>query len=292
MTVEKFVDVDGIRTRYLEAGDGPDLVLLHGGDFRSASSSDDWSLNLPGLGTRFRTIAPDKLGQGFTDAPSTDADLTMPATIRHFSRFLDATGVNDAVLVGHSRGALPVVAEALANPGRCRAIVIFDSNTLAPDHPATPKDFYPRAYANRPDPPDEEFVRRELVMNSYSDTHVDAALVERRLAITALDKTARMVDKMKTLYQSVFIPSHVAERERALAGIADGRLTVPVLIIWGGNDPSAPPPLAWDLFDLIAAVTHTEMHIVNRAGHYPYREHPEACNGVMFEFLDRMLQPT
>src|SRR5262245_29629646 len=70
MTGEKFVDVDGIRTRYFEKGSGPVIVLFHGGHFGShdaADCADDWSLNFDDLSRWFHIFAVDKIGQGFTD---------------------------------------------------------------------------------------------------------------------------------------------------------------------------------------------------------------------------------
>lgn len=286
----QFVEVNGVRTRFIDVGSGPVIVLLHGGDFRSASSLDDWSLNLGGLSRDFRVVALDKLGQGFTDVPADDSQYTMTATIDHFRAFLDALGIERATLVGHSRGALPVAAVAIDQPDRVESLIIFDSNTLAPEHPLTPKDFYPTAYANRPSPPDVEFVRRELVMNSFSDAHVDADLVARRLTIAAFPKTAVAVEKMKALYELQFLPSYHSERDRVLDVIRKDGLPCPVLVIWGNDDPSAPLPLAWDLVELIGVNTPwTEFHLVNQAGHYPYRERPDACNGVLGEFARRVI---
>ena len=71
----KFIDVEGIRTRYFERGSGETVVLVHGGAFGSttgACSADDWDLNFDGLAQWFRVFAIDKLGQGYTDNPRTD----------------------------------------------------------------------------------------------------------------------------------------------------------------------------------------------------------------------------
>ena len=63
-----------MRTRYYEAGVGDPLVLIHGGQFATVSSLDCWSRNLEALAGRFRVIAFDRLGEGFTDNPKTGAD--------------------------------------------------------------------------------------------------------------------------------------------------------------------------------------------------------------------------
>jgi 2-hydroxy-6-oxonona-2,4-dienedioate hydrolase len=57
MTGEKYIDVDGIKTRYFEKGSGPLVVLFHGGHFGSHGAADcaeDWRLNFDGLAERFR----------------------------------------------------------------------------------------------------------------------------------------------------------------------------------------------------------------------------------------------
>ena len=71
MTGEKFVDVDGVRTRYYERGAGPVVVLFHGGHFGShdaADSADDWSLNFDGLAHWFHVYAIDKIGPNRSEA--------------------------------------------------------------------------------------------------------------------------------------------------------------------------------------------------------------------------------
>ncbi|HEU4343315.1 MAG TPA: hypothetical protein VFU31_17340 [Candidatus Binatia bacterium] len=83
MTGERFVDVDGIRTRYFEKGTGAVLVLFHGshlGTNDACESALDWELNFDALSEWFRVIAVDKLGQGHTDNPKRDEDYTMAAT--------------------------------------------------------------------------------------------------------------------------------------------------------------------------------------------------------------------
>jgi len=85
MTEEKYVDVDGIKTRYFEKDSGPLVVLFHGGHFGSQDTADcaeDWSLNFDGLAERFHVFAVDKIGQGFTDNPKQSAAVVRPGFTR------------------------------------------------------------------------------------------------------------------------------------------------------------------------------------------------------------------
>ena len=135
MTGEKFVDVDGVRTRYYERGAGPVVVLFHGGHFGShdaADSADDWSLNFDGLAHWFHVYAIDKIGQGFTDNPKRDEEYTMAAVVQHAYRFLKALGLRKVHPVGHSRGAYLVARLALEHPELFDSCILVDTNTLAP----------------------------------------------------------------------------------------------------------------------------------------------------------------
>ena len=58
--------IGDIRTHYLEAGEGPHLVLLHGGEY-GASAETTWKFNIAPLAKTFHVIAPDMLGFGLTD---------------------------------------------------------------------------------------------------------------------------------------------------------------------------------------------------------------------------------
>ena len=59
----RYVEVDGMRTHYLEAGDGPAVVLFHSGEFGGGAETS-WEYLIPALARHFRVIAPDWLGFG------------------------------------------------------------------------------------------------------------------------------------------------------------------------------------------------------------------------------------
>ena len=66
--VDRFVEVDGLRTHYLQAGAGPPIILMHGASV--GSSANVWNLNLDPLAhAGFRVIAYDDPGYGLSDDP-------------------------------------------------------------------------------------------------------------------------------------------------------------------------------------------------------------------------------
>ena len=94
-----YVDVGGIHTYYEAVGDGPPVLLLHGG----LMSGADYPDQVAALSARFRVVAPDRRGHGHT------ADVEGPITYELMAAdtiaFMDALGIDRAHIVGHSDGA-------------------------------------------------------------------------------------------------------------------------------------------------------------------------------------------
>jgi magnesium chelatase accessory protein len=98
------VTAGGLSWHVQELGKGPDLLLVHG----TGASSHSWRDVAPLLAARFRVIAPDLPGHGFTSAPDTGG-FTLPAMARALSDLLRVTGVDPSIVVGHSAGAAVLV---------------------------------------------------------------------------------------------------------------------------------------------------------------------------------------
>lgn len=106
--------VGDIKTHFLQAGSGPDLVLLHGGEY-GASAEITWRYNIDTLAKRFHVVAPDILGWGLTDKIYSFSD---PAGLRikHLQRFLEILGIGKAFFVGNSAGGGLVLRASVRQP--------------------------------------------------------------------------------------------------------------------------------------------------------------------------------
>lgn len=283
----RHIDVEGVRTRYYEAGAGEPLVLLHGGHFGFIDSLDCWSLNFAGLAEHFHVYAPDKLGQGFTDNPKREADYTFEALLQHTVGWFRALGITQAHVLGHSRGGLLVAALALEYSELAKTVLIVDSGTLAPGDPRHLLGTFYEEIERRIPPglPTRETVRMEPDANSYSTEHVTDDFVARYLEIALLAKTQEAQRRMKTLSDSIWTPSLQRKKAQSLRMIDERGMPAPTLVIWGFDDPSAPLRLGVGLFERICARTpYAEFHVLNQAGHYCFREHPHEFNRLLRSF--------
>jgi pimeloyl-ACP methyl ester carboxylesterase len=289
MTGEKFIDVDGIRTRYFEQGKGPVVVLFHGGHFGShdcADCAEDWSLNFAGLAQWFHLFAVDKIGQGYTDNPRSDEDYTMAAVVRHAYAFLRALGLRNIHPVGHSRGAYLVARLTLEHPELFKSCILVDTNTLAPGISKNET-----VMANPPLPRlSRESQRWVLQKYSYGFEHITEEWLDAVMRVAELPKYLDAVHKMETLGLRVtrFLPHLARQKDETLGWIRDRGFGLPTLLVWGYNDPTATLDQGHALFDLIARSTpDSRMHIFNRSGHFTYREHPAEFNELLRAFIQR-----
>jgi 4,5:9,10-diseco-3-hydroxy-5,9,17-trioxoandrosta-1(10),2-diene-4-oate hydrolase len=127
----KYVQVDGLKTRYIEDGTGPAAILLHGASL--GSSADVFERNLKPLANAgVRAIAYDQPGFGLTDNPT---DYSVAYRRRFIMMFMDALDLHNASLVGHSQAGNMAVANSFEHPKRIAKIMILGTGSLLPPLP-------------------------------------------------------------------------------------------------------------------------------------------------------------
>src|SRR3989442_9020001 len=91
-----YVDAGGIKTNYLEAGQGPPVVLVHGSG-PGVTAYANWRLTMPALASHFRVLAPDMAGVRLSEKPGKDS---IHGSGFHPVGFLEARGLDPASPVG------------------------------------------------------------------------------------------------------------------------------------------------------------------------------------------------
>jgi pimeloyl-ACP methyl ester carboxylesterase len=269
---ESWVTLDGARMRYLRAGSGPALLLVHG----LLGYSFSWRFAIPTLSRHATVYAIDLMGTGFSDRPP-DLDYSFKASAERLLRFMDATGLPECDLLGTSHGgAVSMMAAALA-PDRIRRLILVDpvnpwsahgkrltvflSNpliaplfvNLAPRLPMLHKYYHHRMFGDRRRiPPDsiEGYRKPMRIPGSY-----DYAIAVTRSWNRDLE-----------------------ELESVLPRIG----SIPTLLIWGTADTAVDPASA---VPLKQQFSDCQLVTFEGVGHLPYEEVPEEFDRAVINFL-------
>lgn len=111
------------RTNYLEAGQGKPLFLLHGSG-PGVSAYTNWAAVMSPLAERFRVIAPDIAGFGYTEFKA-DSRYDIKLWVKHLTGIMDALGIERASFVGNSFGGALTIGLSLFDPGRVERMVLL-----------------------------------------------------------------------------------------------------------------------------------------------------------------------
>jgi haloalkane dehalogenase len=115
-------DVDGARLHYVDEGEGPVVLMVHG----TPSWSFLWRHLIAGLRDRYRCVAPDLPGFGLSDKPAGDA-YRPEDQARRLAAFVDALALKDITLVVHDFGGPIGLAHAIDRPDNVRRLVLFNT---------------------------------------------------------------------------------------------------------------------------------------------------------------------
>ena len=178
----QFVQVDGLKTRYIEHGSGPAVILLHGASL--GSSADVFARNLAPLAhAGLRVIAFDQPGFGLTDNP---IDYSVAYRRRFILMFMDALSLERAALIGHSQAGNMAVALAFDDPRRIAKEMILGAGSLLPPAITGQKEERAReGEEGTPAEPTLEQTRALLEHNLYNHQLItaEALAVRQRMSI-------------------------------------------------------------------------------------------------------------
>jgi 2-hydroxy-6-oxonona-2,4-dienedioate hydrolase len=265
-----WIDVDGISTRFVEAGshDLPPLVMLHG----TGGHWETFAPNLGPLSKHFRCIAFDMVGNGFSDKPDYDYEIDVYA--RHVLGVMDALGATRASIVGMSLGAWVAARVALDHPERVDKIVLMSPAGLV----ATATNMA-RIRAERTravDDPSWESIKAMFDHLIADERNRIPDVIALRQAIYQLPETRKVIDH-------VLILQDPEARDRNLLTEQQwASIQAPALVVASGQDHGEYQNTAQRVARLIPQAQVFEMPDVR---HWPHFEDPEAFNEAAIRFL-------
>jgi pimeloyl-ACP methyl ester carboxylesterase len=287
--VPKFADVEGLRTRYYEVGQGEPMLLVHGSGYSGTASANTWYRNLRGLGEHFHVFAPDKLAAGMTDNPVNDEDFTIRGEVEHMYSFIRTMNIAPVHLVGQSRGGGLAFLLAANHPEVVRTLVIIDSSTAAPPAGDDRGNRRERLFAGCPE--QENAAGDQFRCNQAALAYDPVAVTDEYVAAAAY-----MWQQPKAQETERRVTGEVSERNAIVTSemnhdayhriSTQGALNMPVLLYWGKNDLSVLPTQAYSLYNIIAeSNSRAWLLFTNHGGHFHYQEHPEEFNRNIVNFV-------
>lgn len=287
----KFIDVNGIRTRYYEMGQGEPMVLVHGSGFTGTASANTWYRNLPGLAETFHIYAADKLASGMTDNPVDDRDFTIAAEVEHMYQFIQSMGLDTIHLVGQSRGGGLAFLLAEKYPEIIRTLVLVDTSTASP--PAGDDRPNRRAKIFQSCPEEENAAGDQFRCSQSALAYNPIAVTDEYVASAAYmwnqPKAAKTRERVTADIRRLNAITTSEMNHGAYHRIlTEGSLNMPVLLYWGKNDPSVLPAQAYSFYNILAESNpRVWLLYINRGGHFHYQEHPEEFNHNVTSFIAR-----
>jgi pimeloyl-ACP methyl ester carboxylesterase len=267
----RFVSVDGVRTHYLEAGEGPTLVLLHGGEFGGCAELS-WEYNIPALAEHFRVVAPDLLGYGETDKLR-DFGGQGARILSHITRFLQVMAIDEADFIGNSLSGrfLCRIASAPQPVWPIRRMISVSGGGFEPDNAER------RVLQNYDCTPES---MRAILRILFHDPHwsQDEGYVARRHRLSLVPGAWEVAAASR--FKSPVVP------ERPLFGRPDRteyeRISVPTLFCGGDKDPLLVEKF-W--LEVSRRTPGSEYAVFENCGHCPNIEQSAKFNEVALKFL-------
>ena len=274
---EQNIEVDGLPIRYLSAGEGPPLVLLHG----AGDNSLDWRSVMPTLAATHRVYAPDLPGSPDSAKPAADYS---PAYFKRFvASFIDYLNIGRATYVGNSLGGLIALRLALSEPARVAALVLVDSAGLG--HAINPAftsvnvpglseaaipfwrtsiGAYQRALGRtallfaHPTSVPREWLAEQCRL-ALSPGYLEAHLTALRVLVSPLGQRDVLVDHLSSL-------------------------KIPTLVVWGTRDRVFPESHARRA---VTCLQEGSLALISDCGHMPHVECPDRFLAALNAFLLR-----
>ncbi len=256
---------NGLTLHYMEAGEGPVVIWLHGSG-PGASGFSNFKTNYPIFAEAgFRNIVLDLPGFGRSSKPE-DAFYDLDFFVTCLNQFLQATGIERCTLLGNSLGGAIALGQALAHPDTVERLIL-----MAPGGVEERETYFQMEGIVRmvevfgQGPMGVEEMRHVMQLQLFDASQLDEELLIERASVAVLQPA--------NLFSTMLVPN-MTERL--------SELRCPILGFWGSNDRFNPVEGVAKFMDNAPEARFT---VLNRCGHWVQVEHTDLFNRTCIDFL-------
>ncbi|NLZ77940.1 MAG: alpha/beta fold hydrolase [Gammaproteobacteria bacterium] len=266
LPVGKYAKLDnGLTLHYLDIGDGPVVVWLHGSG-PGASGFSNFKGNYPAFDNAgFRNIVLDLPGFGRSDKPD-NVNYDLAFFVENLKLLLDNIGITSCTLLGNSLGGAIALGYTLDNPERVDNLIL-----MAPGGVEERETYFEMEGIKRmvevyaQGPMGVEQMRQVMTLQLYDSSQLQDSILEERAAVA--------VTQPANLFTTMMVPN-MTERLH--------EIKCPILGFWGTDDRFNP---ASGTFKVLENAPHARFTLLNRCGHWVQVEHKELFNRQCLNFL-------
>jgi pimeloyl-ACP methyl ester carboxylesterase len=273
------IEIDGREANYVEIGEGPPLVFVHG----LGASWQSWLENIPEFARDHRVVAMDLPGFGYSEMPEGDISIEYYASWTF--RLLDALGIDSAAVVGNSMGGFSAADMAIRSPERVQSLAVVSAAVFWQSYrraqPLVGLARLSDAYVARTLARSTDAVATRPRLRSWALATAGFRyphLISKELA-HELVRSARRTDGFLPALQA--LANYPLEEELP-------KISSPTLIVWGAHDTLVPVKDAARMRELIPG---SRSEVFERTGHVAMLERPERFNKLLREFLAEEPEP-
>jgi pimeloyl-ACP methyl ester carboxylesterase len=262
MIEEKYVELSHGKTRYMEAGQGQPVILLHGVDF--AAGGDRWQWVMEGLALRYRAIAPDFLGWGLGDR--FPGEYSFAYLVDFVRELQDGLGLESSHIVGHSMGGWVATVFGYESPNRVDKLVLVAAGGVATRTLRSMTEFVP---------PTRDELKAMLQRTVSAEVDFEA-LTDRNYAKTQVPDA---VEAYKRILKHMNEP---ANRARYNTVRRLPHIKVPTLVVWGDHDETNALEMGETLRD---GIPGAKMVVIPDTGHFIPTQRPKELAQALTDFF-------
>ncbi len=266
--LDRFVELDsGLRLHYLDIGEGPVVVWLHGSG-PGASGYSNFKGNYPAFAAAgFRNIVLDLPGFGRSDKPA-DVQYNLDFFVACLNGLLQKIGVTKCTLLGNSLGGAIALGQALAHPDTVERLIL-----MAPGGVEERETYFKmegivrmvETFAKGPMGPAE--MRHVMSLQVFDPSMLDDTIINERSAIAP--------SQPANLFSTMMVPNMTTRLHEIKA---------PIFGFWGTDDKFNPHTGA---LKVIENAPNARMILLNRCGHWVQVEHSDLFNRSCIDFLTK-----